>query len=143
MYWAMIFTPTDAFLKETRMIMTELNEVFLHSDFISLNCNLTEQNYHLLNKDAFSRMKRGVFIVNTSRGPLIDEGALIQALAEQKVAGAALDVFEKEPLPENSPLRYFDTCIFGCHNSSNTREAVARVNELTIKNLIDGLKTMS
>ena len=79
--------------------------------------------------------------MNTSRGQLIDEEALIQALNEQNVAGAALDVFEKEPLPEKSPLRHFDNCIFGCHNSSNTKEAVLRVNELAIRNLIEGLDT--
>jgi D-3-phosphoglycerate dehydrogenase len=136
-----IYPPPDACLKETQIRMADLDEIYTHSDFISLNCNLTEQNYHLLNKDTFSRMKRGVFIVNTSRGSLIDEVALIQALNEKRVAGAALDVFEKEPLPKNSPLRHFDNCIFGCHNSSNTKEAVQRVNELAIRNLIEGLET--
>jgi D-3-phosphoglycerate dehydrogenase / 2-oxoglutarate reductase len=136
-----IYPPPEAFLKETRTKVADLHEIYSHCDFISLNCNLTEQNYHMLNKDAFSQMKQGVFIVNTSRGPLIDEEALIQALKEKRVAGAALDVFETEPLPENSPLRNFDNCIFGCHNSSNTKEAVLRVNELAIHNLIEGLET--
>jgi D-3-phosphoglycerate dehydrogenase len=84
-------------------------------------------------------MKRGVFIINTSRGGLINEEALAVAVREGIVAGAALDVFEIEPLPNDSPLRTFESCIFGCHNSSNTKEAVKRVNEMAINNLIEGL----
>lgn len=137
-----IFPPPDQFLKETRTRMVDLDELIVSSDFISLNCNLTKENYHLLNQDAFSRMKRGVFVINTSRGGLIDEKALIGALQQGIVAGAALDVFEQEPLPEDSPLRRFESCIFGCHNSSNTKEAVDRVNTMAIDNLIEGLDTV-
>ena len=98
-------------------------------------------NRHMLGERQFALMKTGVYIVNTARGALIDEVALVQALREGKVAGAALDVFEQEPLPQNSPLREFDNCIFGTHNSSNTFEAVMRVNELAIRNLLDGLES--
>jgi D-3-phosphoglycerate dehydrogenase len=83
----------------------------------------------------------GVYVINTARGQLIDEEALIQALRSGKVAGAALDVFEEEPLPADSPLREFDTCIFGTHNSSNTVEAVKRVNERAIQLLLEGLES--
>lgn len=134
-----IFPPPEDFLKETKTRMASFDELIASSDFISLNCNLTKENHHLLNRDAFSGMKRGVFIINTSRGGLIDEKALTGALQEGIVAGAALDVFENEPLPDNSPLRTFESCIFGCHNSSNTQEAVKRVNEMAIHNLIEGL----
>jgi D-3-phosphoglycerate dehydrogenase len=84
-------------------------------------------------------MKHGVFIINTSRGGLIDETALADAIQNGIVDGAALDVFEHEPLPDNSRLRTFDSCIFGSHNSSNTKESVDRVNEFAINNLIEGL----
>ena len=84
-------------------------------------------------------MKKGIFIINTSRGQLIDENELCLALQSEIVAGVALDVFEKEPLPEESQLRKYSNCIFGCHNSSNTKEAVIRVNNLAIQNLFDGL----
>ena len=73
-----------------------LNELFEKSDVISLHCPLTENSYHLLNKEAFERMKRGVFIVNTSRGALVDSDALLDALKSEKVRGAALDVYEEE-----------------------------------------------
>ena len=94
----------------------------------------------MLGPNEFAFMKTGVYIINTARGALIDEAALVQALREGRVAGAALDVFEQEPLPLDSPLRQFDNCIFGTHNSSNTMEAVMRVNEITIRNLLDGLE---
>jgi D-3-phosphoglycerate dehydrogenase len=76
-------------------------------------------------------MKDGVCIINVSRGPLIDEAALCDALANGKVAGAGLDVFETEPLPAGSPLRAFESCVFSTHNGSNTMEAVARVNQMS------------
>jgi D-3-phosphoglycerate dehydrogenase len=129
-----------SFIKETGLHPASLEELLKVSDFISLNCNLTPANRHMLGHLEFEIMKKGVFIINTARGPLIDERALAQAIQENKVAGAALDVFEEEPLPEDSPLRKFDNCIFGSHNSSNTYEAVMRTNELAIRNLLDGLR---
>lgn len=73
-------------------------------------------------------MKDSVQIVNVARGPLIREADLVEALRSGKVAGAALDVFETEPLPVDSPLRTFDRVIFGTHNGSNTVEAVDRAS---------------
>jgi D-3-phosphoglycerate dehydrogenase len=131
--------PTS-FVKETGLRTVTLEELLQTSDFISLNCNLTPSNRHMLGQHEFAMMKKMVFIINTARGPLIDEAALAQVLREGKVAGAALDVFEEEPLSPDSPLREFDSCIFGTHNSSNTYEAVMRTNELAICNLLDGLK---
>ncbi len=128
-----------ALAQETKVRMVTLDELLAVADFISLNCNLTPLNYHMLGEREFSRMKTGVYVINTARGKLIDERALAQAIGQGKVAGAALDVFEEEPLPLSSPLRELDNCIFGSHNSSNTIEAVMRVNELAIRNLLDGL----
>lgn len=130
----------DAFVEETGIRLADLEELLEGSDFISLNCNLTPANTHMLGAREFTLMKRGVYIINAARGALINESALVQALREGKVAGAALDVFEKEPLPANSPLRQFANCIFGTHNSSNTTEAVKRVNDLAIENLLHGLE---
>ena len=132
--------PTS-FMMETGLRLVELEDLLQTSDFISLNCNMNPANRHMLGPCEFAAMKTGVYIVNTARGPLIDEAALVQALREGKVAGAALDVFEDEPLPLDSPLRQFDNCIFGTHNSSNTYEAVMRVNERTIRKLLDGLES--
>lgn len=116
-----------------------LERLLQESDFIVLSCNLSAENYHLLSEPQFKMMKPGVRVVNVARGPLIDEVALVKALASGHVAGAALDVFEVEPLPRQSPLREFEHCIFGAHNGSHTRDAVLRVNELAINNLLAGL----
>lgn len=130
---------SEEFKAETGIKQVSLEELLPESDFIVLCCNLTSDNYHLLSHPQFEKMKSGVRIVNVARGPLIDEKALTGALEAGKVAGAALDVFEVEPLPMESPLRQFDQCIFGTHNSSHTKEAVMRVNELAINNLLKGL----
>ncbi len=113
------------------------------SNVVLIACNLTPENRHLIGKSAFAQMQDGSFIVNVSRGPLIDESALVGAMASGKIAGAGLDVFENEPLPVDAPLRaYADRCVFTTHNGSNTREAVARINQMTTDILFDvlGLK---
>ncbi len=109
-----------------------LDEVLAQSDVIFIACNLTAENRHLFNDAAFARMKQGVIIVNVARGPLIDETALVKALASGKVKAAGLDVFENEPLPADSPLRQFDNCLFGTHAGSGTAEAIQRVNRMTV-----------
>jgi D-3-phosphoglycerate dehydrogenase / 2-oxoglutarate reductase len=95
-------------------------------DFLIFTCSLNEHNYHMLNEESLALLKPGVKVVNVARGPLIDEEALIDALQSGKVAAVALDVFEVEPLPTESPLRQMPQCIFGSHNGSNTKEAVRR-----------------
>ncbi|GAB7016826.1 phosphoglycerate dehydrogenase [Methanogenium cariaci] len=135
-----VYPISDAFINETGMIQTSLEELLINSDFISLNCNLTEDNKHMIGKTEFELMKNQVHIINTARGGLIDEKYLLEALHSGKVAGAALDVFECEPLPLENSLHEFNNCIFGAHNSSNTYEAVMRTNDLAIDNLMKGLK---
>ena len=82
----------------------------------------------MLDAAALRLCKPGVFVVNVSRGPVIDESALYSALDSGQVQAAALDVFEEEPLPADSPLRDLPQCIFGTHNGSNTKEAVRRAS---------------
>jgi D-3-phosphoglycerate dehydrogenase / 2-oxoglutarate reductase len=117
----------------------DLEDVLGAADFVTLNCPLTSENRHMLSDEQFNAMRRGVFVVNTARGPLIDEAALVRALESGQVAGAALDVFEDEPLAASSPLRRFESVILGAHNSSNTAEAARRVNDLAVRNLLDAL----
>jgi len=134
-----VYPIPESFMKQTGLKQVSLVELIKNADFISLNCNLTSENRHMLGRKEFAMMKSPVYIINTARGALIEEISLVQALTEGKVAGAALDVFEHEPLPDGSPLRQFENCIFGAHNSSNTYEAILRTNELAIKNLFTGL----
>lgn len=98
------------------------------ADFVIITCALTPSSFHMINENAINQMKDGVKIINVARGPLIDEKALITALATGKVSAAGLDVFEIEPLALDSELRQFQQCIFGTHNGSNTREAVIRAS---------------
>jgi D-3-phosphoglycerate dehydrogenase len=115
----------------------ELKELLGRSDFISVHCPLTDETYHLLSSNEFDLMKEGVFIVNTSRGPVIDESALVAALQTGKVWGAGLDVFEQEPLPLGSPLREFDNVAFTPHVGANSLESVEDVYRIGCRIAID------
>lgn len=127
------------FVQQTGVEQLAIDNLLERADFIVLTCALTPHNRHMLSTEQFSRAKPGSYLINVARGPLIDETALIEALRENRFAGAALDVFEEEPLAADHPLRGFDNCIFGSHNSSNTIDAVLRVNEAAIANLFKGL----
>jgi D-3-phosphoglycerate dehydrogenase len=93
-------------------------------DFLVFTCSLNAANVHMLNDHVLRQCRRGVRIVNVARGRLIDEPALIEGLRSGIVHSAALDVMEEEPLPQASPLREFEHCVFGSHNASNTIESV-------------------
>ena len=103
----------------------ELDELLGRADFISVHCPLTDETHHLLGSREFGLMKEGVCLVNTSRGPVVDEAALIGALRSGRVWAAGLDVFEREPLPLDSPLRAFDNVILTPHVGANSEESVA------------------
>jgi D-3-phosphoglycerate dehydrogenase len=105
------------------------------ADVLILACALTPDNTHLINEAFLQTVKPGLLLVNISRGPLIDEAALVSALKDGRVGAAALDVFEVEPMLADNSLRDFSNCIFGSHNGSNTQEAVDRTSEKAI-NLI-------
>ncbi len=109
-------------------------------DFCVITCALTDSSYHLFNEKAFAVMKSGVRLVNVARGPIVDENALVASLKSGQVYSAALDVFEREPLPEGSYLRLHPKCIFGSHNSSNTEDAVRRTSLLAIERLFGFLE---
>jgi D-3-phosphoglycerate dehydrogenase len=130
--------PAD-FLAETGVKMISLGELLTQSDFVSLNCDLNPSSRHIIDVPAFGKMKTGAVLVNTARGPLVDEAALVAALQSGKLAGAALDVFEQEPLPADSPLRKMDNVLLAPHNSNASPAAWERVHWNTIRNLLDGL----
>lgn len=110
------------------------------ADFVSLNCDLNPTSRHIMSGPEFAAMKPTAFVINTARGPLIDEAALVTALRERRIAGAALDVFEVEPLPLDSPLRAFETCLLAPHNANASPAAARRVHENTIRNLVAALE---
>ncbi|GIK36467.1 MAG: dehydrogenase [Chloroflexota bacterium] len=101
----------------------ELDELLRRADFISIHCPLDSITYHLLSSREFELMKEGVFLVNTSRGPVVDEGALAAALQSGKVGGVGLDVLEQEPLPLDSPLRQFEQVTITPHSAASAPES--------------------
>ena len=134
-----IFEPNARRAAELGVQLVDLETLIADSDVVSLHCPLTEQNRHMIDTARLSQMRPGAYLLNTARGPLVDEAALIEAIQSGHLAGAALDVFEEEPLPTSSPLTDMENVILGSHNSSNTREAVARVNDLAIENVLKGM----
>jgi D-3-phosphoglycerate dehydrogenase len=110
------------------------------ADFLVFTCSLNAKNRHMLDAAVLARCKPGVRVVNVARGPLIDEAALVAALQSGQVVAAALDVFEVEPLPADSPLRAMPKCIFGSHNGSNTKDAVRRASHEAMTRLFGFLR---
>ena len=127
------------FVSETGIEMTSLHFLLSNSDFVSINCDLNPTSRHLLNADTFALMKPTAVLINAARGPIVEEGALIEALQAKRLAGAALDVFEVEPLPLDSPLMKMDNVMLAPHNSNSSPAAWERVHWNTIKNLVEGL----
>jgi len=127
------------FVGETGIVMTSLEDLLSHADFVSINCDLNPTSLHLMNAETFALMKSSAVLINTARGPIVDEKALIEALQAERLAGAALDVFEVEPLPLNSPLMKMDNVLLAPHNSNSSPAAWERVHWNTIRNLLDGL----
>jgi len=118
-------------------------ELFRRSDVLVLCLPLTPETRHFVDRAALALMRPGSLLVNVARGPLVDEAALVEALASGRLAAAALDVFEREPLAGDHPLRRFEQCVFGSHNGSNTREAVLRASERAVEHLLAGLERAS
>ena len=127
------------FATETGIQMTTLESLLSESDFVSINCDLNPTSYHLMNVDTFALMKPSAVLINTARGPIVDEPALIHALQMGKIAGAALDVFEVEPVTANNPLLQMDNVMLAPHNANSSPTAWERVHWNTIKNLQEGL----
>jgi D-3-phosphoglycerate dehydrogenase len=127
------------FVSETGIEMTSLANLLKNSDFVSINCDLNPTSQHLMNADTFALMKPNAVLINSARGPIVDEKSLIAALQSKRLAGAALDVFEHEPLPRESPLLKMDNVMLAPHNSNSSPTAWERVHWNTIKNLVEGL----
>jgi len=123
--------------------MVSREELLSKSDFVSLNCDLNPTSYHLVGRRELSLMKPTAYVINTARGPIIDEPALVTVLNEGRIGGAALDVFEVEPLPEDSPLRGMANVLLTPHNANSSPEAWERVHHNTIRNLLEVLNEVA
>ena len=107
--------PDTAFCAKHGVELVSFERLLAESDFVSLHLPYTPETRHIINRDTLSRMKRDAVLVNTSRGGLVCEANLVPALREKRIGGAALDVFEQEPLPVDHPLRGLDNVILTPH----------------------------
>jgi D-3-phosphoglycerate dehydrogenase len=135
----------DPYLTESRaktlgVKQSSLDEVIENADYITVHMPLTTDTKHMLNADAFGRMKDGVRVFNCARGGIIDEAALIEALNSGKVAAAGLDVYEDEPPAEDSPLRQIENLVLTPHLGASTQEAQENVGIDVARQMIEALK---
>jgi len=117
-----------------------LDELLAWSDYVSVHVPYTPETHHILDAEAFVKMKDGVYVVNTARGGTVDEVALHEAIVAGKVAGAALDVRPKEPPPPDDPLNTLENVILTPHAGATTREAVLRMAKTATESLLAVLK---
>jgi D-3-phosphoglycerate dehydrogenase len=115
---------SDALFVENEVKRVELDVLLSSADIISLHCPLVEATTHLINRDTIQKMKSGVVLINTSRGPLVKELDLVEALQSNHIVGAGLDVFEEEPLAQSSALRALPNVILTSHAASVSTRAV-------------------
>jgi D-3-phosphoglycerate dehydrogenase len=127
------------FRLEQGVEMLDLPELLRHADFVSVNCDLNPTSYHLINAGTLAYMQAHAVMINTARGPIVEEPALVAALQAGNIGGAALDVFEVEPLPQDSPLLHMNNVMLAPHNSNSSPQAWERVHWNTIRNLLIGL----
>jgi D-3-phosphoglycerate dehydrogenase len=119
--------------------LASFEEVLTTADFISLHAVLNKETRDMIGTAQFEMMKPGAFLINTGRGGLVDEAALVQALTDRQIAGAALDAFVHEP-PRNSPLLKLENAIFTPHIGAHTKEAIDRVGILAAQNVTQALQ---
>jgi glyoxylate reductase len=122
--------------KELGAKRVDLDTLLRESDFVSIHVPLMKETYHLINEEKLRLMKKTAYLINNSRGPVIDEKALYKALKEGWIAGAALDVFEQEPTPVDNPLLKLDNVVVAPHISSASYETRSRMAEMVAENLV-------
>jgi D-3-phosphoglycerate dehydrogenase len=115
------------------------DDLFARADAVSLNCPLTTETRHLVGRPELDLLGSDGYLINTARGEVVQQPELVDALRDGDIAGAALDVFETEPLSEDHPLTEMDNVLLGSHNAGNTAAAVERTTERAVENLIRGL----
>ncbi len=122
--------------RQFNVSLVDLPTLLRRADFISLHMPLTPETRHMIGQPEIELMKPSAILVNTARGGLIDEQALYQALARQRIAGAALDVFDQEPLPANHPLTQLDNLLCSPHVAGQTEEALQRMAVGAAENIL-------
>jgi D-3-phosphoglycerate dehydrogenase len=114
-----------------------LDELFREADVLSVSCPLNDETHHIVNAERLALMKPGAYLINTSRGPVIDEEALTRALQERTIAGAGLDVFEQEPSPADNPIYQLDNVLVTPHALCWTDQCFAGIGAADVKAVFD------
>jgi glyoxylate reductase len=117
-----------------------LEQLLAQADFVSLHVNLTPETRHLMNSERLSWMKKSAVLVNTSRGPVVDPGALFEALRDGVIFAAALDVTDPEPIPADDPLLSLESCLVVPHIASASRATRGKMAEMAAANLLAGVR---
>jgi len=123
--------------RELGIRLVSLEELFLESDVLSVSCPLSDDTYHIVNQERLALMKRSAYLINTSRGPVVDQKALTKVLEQGRIAGAGLDVFEEEPTAANDPLYKLDNVILAPHSLCWTDQCFAGNGAADIKAVFD------
>lgn len=128
----------EEFAARYEVVRTDVDRICSEADFISLHCNLTDSSLNIIDRKRINMMKKNAVLVNTARGGLIDEDALLEALENRRIFGAGLDVFATEP-PENDSWYRLDDVILGSHCSASTSGAVEAMGGMAVDNLLADL----
>jgi len=126
--------------KDVDIEFVDLDYLLKESDFVVLAVDLNPTTYHMVNRDFLEKMKRSAFLINASRGKVIDERSLTEALKSGTIRGAALDVFEEEPTSPDNPLIELENVVLTPHIGSATHETRQKMAEVSVKNLLAGIK---
>jgi len=118
----------------------DLNELLEGSDFVSIHAPNTPKTRHMIDRQGFGKMRRTAYLINTARGALVDPAALIEAVRTGQIAGAAMDVYEQEPLPVDHPLRSAPNLLLTPHNAFNSHEAAVRMSQGCYEPILDILE---
>ena len=132
----------DPYIQRTgeKIELTDLETVLRKSDFISIHCPLNDSTQHLIGEQEFKKMERKPLLINTSRGPIVNEKALIQALEEGRISGAGLDVLETEPPDSKNPMLKMENVIFSPHVGFYSEESISELKRRTARNVSDVLR---
>ncbi|RJR36381.1 MAG: C-terminal binding protein [Desulfobacteraceae bacterium] len=133
----LVFDPyaRESIARERDLEVTDLDTLLSESDYISIHAPLTPETKHMIDERAFQKMKETAVLVNTSRGELVDEKALVKALQEQRILGAGIDVFEKEPIEKNHPLLALPNAVLTGHVGWYSKDAVRELQTRAAKEI--------
>lgn len=131
---------SEQMAEEAGVMLAEMDQIIKESDFISVHCPLTKDTYHIIGKEEFHKMKSTAYIINTARGGIIDEAALIEALKANEIAGAGIDVFEQEPAGPDNELLHFPNVIATPHSAWYSEVAIAALQRKVAEEVVNVLQ---